>query len=820
MYAKKKMGIISTVTSYFSSNKSTTSNPTVSYSSSKLSQDVSRPKDASFTQGGSTFNPATNTLLPTSKQSSTTSTRINNGSGSNRLQEVITPTPNVLTPYIEVKGTTEPTTIRPRTTNPMLDKGVQGAGISSFNQPSAGNLPSYTLSTKDLGVKGMLSAVEEGSFAGSIPVSYKQAPFASAFTSDVPYTTYKENTKNIATGQIYYSEINKFQTNPLSFEGKTGFSAMTTQQGISYSLSPSYFESLDLSNVGKTSFFKSSKSAMAQDIYGNIGKGTDVIGRGLGTLPLTFLSGGQYTPKGKSLIQESGLMNESRLFKDVKVNPYIYYPTIAVPIALGGIGAIKNIKNLGVIEGAGESIGGFAPFQFRGGRFTPDVSKEFLNPKNTQLVEFTKGDTTLRTIKSNIRIGEGKSSSREFKSFIESDLNTLVNIKAVQTTKGQQGVSRVDKSFPVIEVKGGRFKIYQETESQASFFTFKERGQGSIADVKTFTRSAGGSSISEKQILGGSIYSDKIGSISKFQTISGTKASDFNLKVSGFNTPSELIKYPTTWKPTTRVYQEGLKPEVFGEGFSFDLGDLGTSKGFTNIKGSKGTTTNLLETTQIKAPTVLDLGSSKVSPVISTKFNFVPPSMGTNLISTQETSTATRSATIFSTSQAFDTSTKLETRQGLILDTSTIQATTPTSRLSLSSGLGQLSSSARPSPLKLVTSFDEPTRDIPTIFDYGLRFPRNNYGFSMPNIPSGGLAGGLGTRLFKGYQKKRYTPSYEAFVYQIKGKAPKGRETGLRLRPIPENFKLYDTAKYKNPLNYKTKKATTSSLFKLKRRKK
>jgi len=46
------------------------------------------------------------------------------------------------------------------------------------------------------------------------------------------------------------------------------------------------------------------------------------------------------------------------------------------------------------------------------------------------------------------------------------------------------------------------------------------------------------------------------------------------------------------------------------------------------------------------------------------------------------------------------------------------------------------------------------------------------------------------TRKIKGKkQRKKYTPSYESLVLNIRGKQPKGMETGVRIRPIPKGFK-------------------------------
>ena len=55
----------------------------------------------------------------------------------------------------------------------------------------------------------------------------------------------------------------------------------------------------------------------------------------------------------------------------------------------------------------------------------------------------------------------------------------------------------------------------------------------------------------------------------------------------------------------------------------------------------------------------------------------------------------------------------------------------------------------------------------------------------FPSIP-GMDVGGLGKRRVKIKKVVRYTPSYSAIVFNIRGKAPKGTETGLRVRPIPK----------------------------------
>lgn len=67
----------------------------------------------------------------------------------------------------------------------------------------------------------------------------------------------------------------------------------------------------------------------------------------------------------------------------------------------------------------------------------------------------------------------------------------------------------------------------------------------------------------------------------------------------------------------------------------------------------------------------------------------------------------------------------------------------------------------------------------------------------VPPIPLFDFGEKRGGRTYKGKQPKRYTPSYESFVFGFRGKAPKGIETGARIRPITKGFKFYDTKNLK-----------------------
>jgi len=60
--------------------------------------------------------------------------------------------------------------------------------------------------------------------------------------------------------------------------------------------------------------------------------------------------------------------------------------------------------------------------------------------------------------------------------------------------------------------------------------------------------------------------------------------------------------------------------------------------------------------------------------------------------------------------------------------------------------------------------------------------------FAIPFIPGGDFSFGGANIIRRGKRRSKYTPSFEALVFNIKGKAPKGIETGARIRPIPKGY--------------------------------
>lgn len=106
----------------------------------------------------------------------------------------------------------------------------------------------------------------------------------------------------------------------------------------------------------------------------------------------------------------------------------------------------------------------------------------------------------------------------------------------------------------------------------------------------------------------------------------------------------------------------------------------------------------------------------------------------------------------------------------------TPQATAQSTRERTSNINGIISPPFRPTytPTQTIGSFDFP--------------------FVPPNV-SGEFDFKMFTRRFKYKQPKEYSPSYEAFIFNIRGKRPKGLETGARIRPIPKRFSFFKRLK-------------------------
>ena len=71
---------------------------------------------------------------------------------------------------------------------------------------------------------------------------------------------------------------------------------------------------------------------------------------------------------------------------------------------------------------------------------------------------------------------------------------------------------------------------------------------------------------------------------------------------------------------------------------------------------------------------------------------------------------------------------------------------------------------------------------------YGFGDSFTSFAVGLPPLLWGADVGGLRKRRVGGRRAKGYIPSFKALVFGIKGKKPKGIETGLRTRPITKVF--------------------------------
>lgn len=87
-----------------------------------------------------------------------------------------------------------------------------------------------------------------------------------------------------------------------------------------------------------------------------------------------------------------------------------------------------------------------------------------------------------------------------------------------------------------------------------------------------------------------------------------------------------------------------------------------------------------------------------------------------------------------------------------------------------------------------------PAFNVPQILTPRSSVVQNGTGWGFPDLSGFDSSAFFNVR-YKAKQKKKYTPSYESFVFNIRGRKPKGVETGLRIRPIPKGFSFGNNKK-------------------------
>lgn len=151
-------------------------------------------------------------------------------------------------------------------------------------------------------------------------------------------------------------------------------------------------------------------------------------------------------------------------------------------------------------------------------------------------------------------------------------------------------------------------------------------------------------------------------------------------------------------------------------------------------------------------------------------------------------------------------------KTSLVLITTTISGTQSLTRLSSAFATPSLSTTLTSASLMITsprtTSYSVPALTYPVITSLittpivtaptiftpgtgsGYGFGDSFTSFTVPTLPLlwGADVGGLIKRRVGGRRAKGYIPSFKALVFGIKGRKPKGIETGLRIRPITKGF--------------------------------
>jgi hypothetical protein len=285
-------------------------------------------------------------------------------------------------------------------------------------------------------------------------------------------------------------------------------------------------------------------------------------------------------------------------------------------------------------------------------------------------------------------------------------------------------------------------------------------------------------------VAGRNIFSVPMKSAQKFQFASGSIArGGENIFIKGFSLSK--VQGATKFKPST-FKGVILKPQSSYDGFTVISSPSGLSSkgatvfqqaqtasmqstaGFTNIakpsafmpKAIPFTTPKQIteyQTKQLQSPLTIQVPKEDV---------LLKQTSTIGLFQIPKTSTRSRTVTTPVTTQIPVVETNLMVGQ--------IPIISPRIDISPKSYGGLL---APRIPTEPVTKVDTPI--IPIV-----AFP--SFNLDLGRMPS---------RVYTKKRKYKYTPSYEAFAFNIRGKKPKGVETGFRVRPLTKEFKSFDPSK-------------------------
>jgi len=675
-------------------------------------------------------------------------------------------------------------------------------------------------------------AITEAQFAGSVP--YFSSPVRSR-------GTYEYNTRGIIAGKEAYRQYkiisSDFQANPQSYEGKPGVKTIETIEGKTYQLTPEFFNK----NIKYDDIYKSSLSK-AKTSFSNLPKETrrklniggyatgvtsTVIGVGefVGTVAVNlgvqtskdgkfktqkFYFGGtagkiRSTPTTQTTVKFTESPKQYAKEK-VRSPEFLGSASVVVPLVAQGVSStVRNIKTLGWKAGTAETLSGFSPLRIKSGVYAQPI-KSTTKFKNIQSYKYTNQQGITTRIyggsSGNIKIGGAERSA------------------IVKGTRVGSGYTITQT--PTLNIRAGGSIVKTGLRETYNPYIFKGSGAGRVyynvpvnnLRVKTALSGIGGTS-QIKASKGLTVYSEQGGANILIDTNTGYlyRGGGITKEITPGVSKLYAGRAKAIYKTEGGVYQPSgsykVKPQI--SGIEIDINKIisgsqqasySTGGGRTTLKGVKkldtginaviaqtpaqtfkGSATKVLppqpksKTSQtIKQPQVL-IKQEITKPVIkenlaTTPVNVVIPKSRTG----SRSRSASRSASgILAVSKPVDAVT-----QKPVQDTIQVPKVIQVKKIKLTGrqiqkgGIGGINT---PAVTYTVTPppFNTPTPPPP---------------FPIPTFAGGGRGLLMGSAKAQP-SRTRYTPSFKALFFNIKGKRePKGLKTGLNFRPITPNFRF------------------------------
>ena len=735
-------------------------------------------------------------------------------------------------------------------------------GALFVTEREAQKLKGSSLSYWEIKSKTMDEGLKEASFAQNIPYISQ-----SGIRSRGVYEYNTQNI--IAGKKVYgqYQTISKnLKDDPKSFVGQEG--VITKSEGGQISevtLTPSYFDkNIDTENIYQTSKGEATTQFknLPKETRRKLNLGGYATGVASASLGIVEFTGTIATNLGQQKIQEGDSFGKSKKFYlggeagNIRSYPskapgYVGQATVIVPLVAQGVRSLAtNIKTFGLKGGVAETASGFSPLRIKSGIYAEGITSKttFKDVKSfkvtdkagttTRIYSGSSGGIKLRGIEKSAIVG-GKKVGRGYTitetpyteiraggSIIKSGIRTTVNLYTFKTTgAGSVYGAKANQLFTqqlTPSIKGGTSEIltskgittYRSSEGATTYSSFNKLfrstgGGGSQKITEGVTRFTSGKATP--------IYKTTYGD-TRINLKAGTTYKGFrgDYTVGGKATTSRDFIYEPSGKYKLTPKVSGVEYDLnalFGKAgsSSYKISSGGGAKTVTKFSGSgisasvvpaikpvsygspvtlpppqtKGLKTETLPA-QIKAVNIIE-PQVKVKTKVEAKeigatINAVIPqvrgrsSTGQRSRSQGATTIIPKIETGIKPRSRSETATRVIQVQKIKLDT--------VQKSALSSGYGGV-------PTGLTYNFPT-TPPVPVPFVMPL----------LSGFPSGAL--GIG-RVKARKSETRYTPSFSALFFKLKGKAPKGKPTGLRFRPITPNFSFFKKRKVKRIRRVKRK---------------